>query len=431
LAEESRSTFAPSARRPEKGSLFVGCAIGCGVLVLVAVVSVLVFLWWLLAPITIPKPQSVMLPEAQSFVVARLDPNSKPVLDLIGRVVEGTPELATPQAKRPPWALRWLLGADDPVHMAQKFLPIQAVFSDDPATQRTVIVFSAGRGRGVASLARRALNAKAQEKDQEKNFRTYQGQAIVHGEGDTSAWWFTIADSSLCTSNGVEGAKEIIDMLGKGKAESASDVVKLYTPLSEGAVVCGASTDEIKMRQAAAWLLASVGKPGPPVQLQGVKRATFKVSLTEQMTVHTAIELTCVNAQVAQGMQKGLQTSLMPKQLEGQISAVRVLDQDEKIYLDFDVPQVDKLIIAAIKEKQRQDEQKKAETKPESKPEAKPAPKEEKKPAAPEVKKEAKPAAPPATKGAPPAAAPAAAPAKGATPPAAPKKAEPAKGAAK
>ena len=62
--------FAPSAPRPEKGSIFVGCALGCGVLVLVAVVSVLVFLWWLLAPITIPQPQSVMLPEAQSFVVA-------------------------------------------------------------------------------------------------------------------------------------------------------------------------------------------------------------------------------------------------------------------------------------------------------------------------------------------------------------------------
>jgi len=392
-AGENKPSVVPL--HPQRGgSVFVGCAIGCGVLVILAVVGLLILWWWLLAPTTIPKPQSAMLPDVRSFVVARLDPDNKPVLDLIGRVVAESPSGAGKEVQQPPWPVRWLLGANEPVQMVRKFMPIQVVFSDDPKEHRTSLVFSAGRGRGMAVLLQHSLKSKAQEEGQDKNFVLYEGKAISHGKGDMEAWWFTVVGTSICLSNTVDGAKEIIDTIEQPLSEKASDVVKLYPSLSEGAVVCAASADPVKIQQMAAWFLANQGKPAP-MQLQGVNRGTCKLSLTEQMTLHAAVELTCENAQVAQGVQKGLQTALMSKQLAKQITAVRVLSQDEKVYLDFDVPEFDKLIIAAIKEKEKQAEQKAQAPQEAPKVRTEPAPA---KPETPPVKKEEKPAAPPAAK---------------------------------
>lgn len=428
--DENRALLTISPPRREGGSVLAGCAIGCGALLALAIVAVLILWWWLLAPMPIPKPQSAMLPGAQTFAVARLDPDNKAVLGLIQRIVEESSPNIGPEAPRAPWPVRWLLGADEPVQIARKFMPIQIVFSDAPKEHQTGVVLSAGRGRGLSAFLQRALRAKANEEGQKDNFVLYEGRAIGRGKGDGEAWWLTVEGSSFCASNNVDGVKVLIGSLEKAGAEAGSDIAKLYPSLSEGgAAVCGASSDPVKIQQLAAWILSSQGRPAP-VRLQGVSRGTFTLSLTEQMTLRAAVELTCVNAEAAQGVKKGLEAALMPKELAKQIALVRPpLTHDEKVYLDFDVPEFDKLIIAFIKEKQAEQKAQapvaapKAET-PAAKKEEKPAPApavKEKKPeavksVAPEAKKEA-------------------APAKGTAPPAAPKKDEkkavPATGAVK
>jgi uncharacterized protein (DUF169 family) len=112
------------------------------------------------------------------------------------------------------------------------------------------------------------------------------------------------------------------------------------------------------MQQVSAWLRQQEGDTSPPLPLRGISLATFKLSLTEQMSLHTAIEFTCAGAEAAQGLQQAAQANLAAKQQAQKLTAVRALSQGNKVYVDFDVPKVDELIIKSIREKHEEKEKK-------------------------------------------------------------------------
>ncbi len=347
--------------RRERGGLLLGCAIFCGVMFVLVIVGLMLMGRWLFAPVALPDPQSVMLANAQSFVVARLNPANKAVLDLINQVAREGVMRSEREAGGPPWPIRWLLG-EDPASLAKKLLPVQIVFSDAPAARQMSLVFSPGRGRGWATLLSRAMRMQIEQKENKPEYVTYKDTVIFRNppEKEKQEWWLAISDASICGANTADGVKAIMDSMGDTAPASPSKVNALYPNLSGSAVVCGASADLFRIQHLLNWFLAGDVKAAPPMQLRGVSLGTFKLSLTEQFALHLSVELTCANAQVAQGLQQGLQTHLMPKQLANQITGVRVLNQAEKVYVDFDVPEFDKIIIKAIKERQSPDKEKPA-----------------------------------------------------------------------
>lgn len=364
----------PAGARNE-GGLLVGCAIACATLIIVTLVAVLLIVRWLFAPTEIPDAQSAMLADTQSFVVARLDSQNKAVIELIDRVVT---ESLSEEVKQetPPAPIRWMLGKDTAT-ILKKFLPIQIVLSDNPRIQQMAIVFSPGRGRGLASLLSRSLAAVPEKPQPRHEFVKYRGLVIIQGKRqertEASAasppWWFTLNGTNLCAANTVESAKGLIDVLAR--PSEPSKIAALYPTLKENAVMCGATADIFRARQIAAWLCPEEPRLAASLAPGSIKQGTFKLTLNEQMTLHAQIELTCANPQMAQQMQKGMQSTLAPKQEAKKISGLRVAIQDDKLFLDLDVPDVDRVLIDFIEAKKKEAD------KPPEKPTPPPAPKEQ------------------------------------------------------
>jgi hypothetical protein len=352
------------------GSLAIGCGIGCASILVVALIALLLFVRWLFGPSPIPDPQTAMLPQARSFLVARLDPSGKPMMDLINRISDAAAETVPKEERRPPWPIRWVIG-DEPAAIARKVLPVQIVYSDLPRPSpnkpddvRMSIVFSPGRGRGLVRLLSYMIQAASEKEAARKDFLKHtdkggQERIILRGNkaDEKSPMWFAVTETGVCASNTEEGAKEILDALAKPPA-APSPVAALYPALREGAVMCGASSDLLRMQQVSAWLRQQEGDTSPPLPLRGISLATFKLSLTEQMSLHTAIEFTCAGAEAAQGLQQAAQANLAAKQQAQKLMAVRALSQGNKVYVDFDVPKVDELIIKSIREKHEEKEKK-------------------------------------------------------------------------
>jgi hypothetical protein len=183
----------------------------------------------------------------------------------------------------------------------------------------------------------------------------YQNNVILckKGEGDKPPSWITVKETSLCLSNSADGVKQIMDTLAPKPPSAPSNIVALYPTLREGAIICGASADMGRMQQVVAWLVPKE-EAAPPLRLQRIRLATFKLTLSEETTVHAAIEVMCTDVQVAREMQKSIQVALTPVQLRKQITGVRVIQQEEKLYMDLDVLDVDRLIVRALEQKRNE-----------------------------------------------------------------------------
>src|SRR6185503_13110430 len=65
----------------------IGCVVGCGVLVLLLAIGGVLFFTWFFAPAPIVAAETLVGPDARTFVLIHADPKQPGTIDLLTRLV--------------------------------------------------------------------------------------------------------------------------------------------------------------------------------------------------------------------------------------------------------------------------------------------------------------------------------------------------------
>ncbi|MEW6355097.1 MAG: hypothetical protein AB1696_02125 [Planctomycetota bacterium] len=363
--------------------------IGCLVFTVLAVIGIVWFLRFLVAPGNVPSAEVFITPECKGFLIVRIRPGDQGVMAfLVDREKKFQKQLQSGEATRPPWIFRQLLG-ETPSQTWKKLMPIQMVWTVErwPESKKVegMSMFSMARGKGVfwglrSQLMRSAEGAESAGKYKERQIILLKEPSVEKkgpensregkegrtdlGEGKAPAGtpilglnkpttypWVTIFETTLLEASSFEGMKRAIDLAADANAGFAGkDFIKsAYESFDKEKEAIGALADEEETAaQVMTYLLAQLSPEEQTtiqerVKLSGIRTLSGWADIAAADRAHARIEAVCADEKKAQAVHSTLAIELGAMQDKKSIEALALSVEGPKVSIEFDVTDLDDL----------------------------------------------------------------------------------------
>ncbi|HVS15587.1 MAG TPA: hypothetical protein VMV46_16805 [Thermoanaerobaculia bacterium] len=283
----------PGSGTPGCVKLFLGCALGCGALALIACLIGALFAWWLVRPGKQYPTAAVVPPDvAGAFHVGDLgaDPGVVALLDHLLR------EMRRQDGSRPDWyrdlePMRWAGGS--PSAGLRLLLPREATLSLDAVAGEEPALVAALNPRGLVRVLRMIVRASADE----SRIRRHRGHQIVPFE---EGGGMALVDGTVLLTDREQSLESAIDRLLDGGSDRA--IATDAAPAGGPWDLSGAVSD----RGAVGDLLAGAGGDVRP--FAGAHRAALGFDVVSHQTLRGAVVVDCdardAAVRVAQGLRE-------------------------------------------------------------------------------------------------------------------------------
>ncbi|NOZ20963.1 MAG: hypothetical protein GXP25_07730 [Planctomycetes bacterium] len=373
---------------PGRGGCRKKVGIGCLVLTVLAVIGIVWFLRFLVAPGKVPPAEAFITPACRGFLILRIRPDDKGVQTfLIDREKKFQKKLETGKAKRPPWIFRQMFG-ETPAQHWKKLMPVQMVWTvgRKPGLKELegMSIFSMSRGKGIfwglrSQLVKSAKGAElaGEYKDKQiillKDISAKKGNAKGSGKDEkektespdaldqppgaplfgmskpTTYPWITIFETSLLEASTFEGIKEAIDIATDPKAAFAGKgfIKSAYESFDKNMEVIGALAGEEKTAASVITYLLSMltteeeKEIQERVKLAGIRELSGCADLVGADRAHVRIEAVCADEKAAQAVHSVFSVELGALQEKKSIGALTHAVEGSKVSIEFDVSDLD------------------------------------------------------------------------------------------
>jgi hypothetical protein len=294
----------PAATTPSSGcgKWALGCALGCGGLVVLFFVSVAIAGWWFVTPGTQHPTTAAVAPDSQgAFRVADLgeDEGAREALEAVIREASRLSP-GTSRHDRPVW-----VQSEDPAAMAgllSRLLPREGTLAFQPVPGRDepspVLVLNL---RGLTRPLRMLL-----ESDDHRT-EPYRGVDIVGDQGGDTL--LAMVDGTLVVAEHPGAMRGTIDRLLDGTGHTLETTFEILEPPAGGALLSGATSFERgqlaeSLREGA----AGSGEPLPvdPSTLEPVSRLELVVDDLDSRSVHLRLGLAAPTAREAEAAARSM-----------------------------------------------------------------------------------------------------------------------------
>lgn len=278
----------PAPAEPSSGCSpwILGCALGCGALIVLSFVAVAITGWWFVRPgEQHPTTAAVGSESLGAFRVADLG-QDEGIREALGAIVRETSRLSPPpsDSERPFW-----VRSDDPEAMANLFarlLPREGTvaFEPVPGTDEPAAVLVLNL-RGMTRPLRMILESDHERREVHRNVPIAGAQG-----GDTS---FAMVDGTLVVSDHAGAVRDVIDRILDRTAAPLSTSFEVLEPPTGSALSSGATTFERGTLSESLRGEDEDGEPPPidPSTLDGVTRLELVVDQIDAETIRLRIGL--------------------------------------------------------------------------------------------------------------------------------------------